>query len=144
LAEGHYYALGADIDLKGANWVPIGTHEAYRFYHLGLFSQVGSEAGIDLTHDIFMGNLDGRDFHINNMKVIPPDSFFVTVTSGWGCRTNPYRPRIIKDTTMTVYVTIWYPGTVVTDVLIDGVSVGAVSQYTFENVTAEHTMEIVT
>jgi hypothetical protein len=41
-------------------------------------------------------------------------------------------------------VTIWYPGTPILDVLIDGVSVGAVSEYTFEDVTAEHTMEVVT
>jgi hypothetical protein len=49
LAEGQYYALGADIDLAGTNWIPFGI--------------VGS------NFSSFLGHLDGRGHYINNMTI---------------------------------------------------------------------------
>jgi hypothetical protein len=54
LGEGQYYALGADIDLAGEDWVPLGA------------TDWETE---DWYYAVFVGHIDGRGYHINNMTI---------------------------------------------------------------------------
>ena len=66
-------------------------------------------------------------------------SYTITVTQAAGGRISPSTTTVTKggDKTFTIAASEGYK---IADVLVDGKSVGAVSSYTFENVTARHTI----
>ena len=69
------------------------------------------------------------------------DSFTITATATTGGTITPSGPVVVNygsDTTFTITPDGGYQ---VADVLIDGVSVGAETLYTFVNVTADHTID---
>jgi len=67
-------------------------------------------------------------------------SFVITPTAGAGGTITPGTPQTVSyggSITFTITPNVGYR---IADVLVDGVSVGAVSSYTFSNVTANHTI----
>lgn len=66
--------------------------------------------------------------------------YAITVTQGAGGRISPAAASVAKGSDKTFTITA-NEGYRIADVLVDGKSVGAVSSYTFENVTARHTIE---
>lgn len=66
--------------------------------------------------------------------------YAITVTQGAGGRISPSTVSVAKGSDKTFTITA-NEGYRIADVLVDGRSVGAVSSYTFENVTAKHTIE---
>jgi hypothetical protein len=79
-------------------------------------------------------NVGSATFTVSSPPVITP-------SAGNGGSINPSTPQTVNygdSITFSVSANLGY---VVTDVLVDGVSVGEVSSYTFNNVQASHTIE---
>ncbi|MBU5638894.1 hypothetical protein KOM00_19395 [Geomonas sp. Red69] len=70
-------------------------------------------------------------------------TYTITQSAGEGGVNYPNTPAYIGYGGNATYTIQPSPGYHVTDVLVDGVSVGAVSTYTFTNVTADHTIQSV-
>jgi len=72
---------------------------------------------------------------------VPPETFTITATAGAGGSISPPGAVVVNsgaDQEFTITPDLGY---VVEDVLVDGGSVGAVTSYTFTNVTADHTID---
>ena len=67
-------------------------------------------------------------------------SFTVTATAGAGGSIAPSGARVVVSGTNATFAMTANSGFHVADVLVDGVSVGAVGSYTFTNVAADHTI----
>lgn len=70
---------------------------------------------------------------------ITTPSYTITVTQNEGGKINPGTTSVRKGSDKTFTITA-NDGYKISDVLVDGKSVGAVSTYTFENVTTRHTI----
>ena len=70
----------------------------------------------------------------------PPATFTITASAGAGGSITPSGARSVNSGTDASFAMTPESGYHVADVLVDGVSVGAVSTYTFTNVTANHTI----
>ncbi|MCE5333371.1 MAG: hypothetical protein LLG06_02155 [Desulfobacteraceae bacterium] len=69
----------------------------------------------------------------------------ITTTCGVGASTNPAGVVTVeKGTSLTVRIHFTGHMNLISDVLVDNVSQGAISSYTFSNITADHTLEVVT
>lgn len=66
-------------------------------------------------------------------------SYTITVTQTTGGKISPNTTSVRKGSDKTFTITA-YEGYQISDVLVDGKSVGAVGTYTFKNVTARHTI----
>ena len=71
--------------------------------------------------------------------VVITTNYRITVTQTAGGKISPATVSISKGSSRTFTITA-EEGYEIADVLVDGKSVGAVSSYTFENVTAKHTL----
>jgi YD repeat-containing protein len=69
-----------------------------------------------------------------------PTQHTITVTSGANGRISPYGSVAVTVGINQAFVIIPNSGYFVSDVLIDGVSIGAVTSHTFVNVTADHSI----
>lgn len=75
--------------------------------------------------------------------VVTPTQYTITAEAGDGGSINPDgRVRVDRGDDQTFRITP-DDGYEIADVLVDGESVGAVSRYTFENVRANHTIEVI-
>ncbi len=68
-------------------------------------------------------------------------SYVVALSAGEGGNVNPTGEQIVKHGADLAVTITANKGWQISDVLVDGVSVGAVNTYTFETVTANHTLE---
>lgn len=69
-------------------------------------------------------------------------TYEITATAGEGGTITPATATVSDGASKTFTITA-DDGYTISDVLVDGVSVGAVSQYTFEDVSADHTIKAV-
>jgi len=70
----------------------------------------------------------------------PPCSHIITASTGANGSIHPVGEVIVAEGKDQSFVITPDTGYQVADVLVDGESVGAVTSYTFENVTAHHTI----
>jgi len=70
----------------------------------------------------------------------PPDTFTITATAGANGSISPSGAVTVNNGASQTFTITAGTGYDIADVLIDGASVGAVSTYTFTNVTANHTI----
>ena len=68
------------------------------------------------------------------------DTHTITATAGNGGSINPDGANVVMTGSTVVYTITPATGYEIADVTVDNVSVGAVSTYTFENVTSDHTI----
>ena len=73
-------------------------------------------------------------------KTAPVTSHTITVTAGANGTISPAGPVTVSDGADQIFTITANSGYEIEDVKADGVSVGAVSDYTFTNVTADHTI----
>ena len=74
-----------------------------------------------------------------NGKTIP--KYCITALSENGGTISPYGEKYVLKGNKQTYKIIPYTGYIIADVLVDGKSVGAVTTYSFENVTANHSIK---
>jgi uncharacterized membrane protein YgcG len=94
-------------------------------------------------------DLGGGDFSVNIHRTRPGEvvvsevevnTFTITASSGTGGTINPSGVLTLiqgKDQTFNIAP---HTGYVVTDVIVDGASIGAAESYTFSNVSSNHTI----
>ena len=70
------------------------------------------------------------------------NTYTVTITAGYGGSITPYGAVIVCYDGTQAFVITPNQGYHIREVLIDGISIGAVSSYTFTNVTTNHTIEV--
>ena len=71
---------------------------------------------------------------------LPPGTFAITPSAGAHGSISPSTPQTVASGADLAFTITPSAGYRVADVLVDGVSVGAVTSYTFNNVTASHTI----
>ncbi len=71
-----------------------------------------------------------------------PVVYVITASAGANGSINPAGPANVKSGADQVYTITAAPNFKVTDVLVDGVSIGAVTSYSFTNVKANHTISV--
>ena len=101
------------------------------------------KTGEELTNTEF-----GIKFHVDKGGFSPfvlvwetepePDTYTITATAGANGTISPNGSVIVTEGTDQTFTITPNNGYHIEDVLVDGVSVGAVSTYTFSNVTANH------
>jgi hypothetical protein len=69
-----------------------------------------------------------------------PDSFTITATAGIGGAISPSGATTVNYGNSQTFLIVASPGYRISDVQVDGSSVGAASSYTFTSVTANHTI----
>ncbi|MFP3898911.1 MAG: S8 family serine peptidase [Dehalococcoidia bacterium] len=72
--------------------------------------------------------------------VEPPTTYTITATAGEGGTIDPSGAVIVNEGASQTFTITADTGYEISDVLVDSISVGAVSSYTFENVTSDHTI----
>ena len=77
---------------------------------------------------------------VAEFEVIPVTTHTITVTVGANGTISPAGPVTVSDGADQIFTITANSGYEIEDVKADGVSVGAVSDYTFTNVTADHTI----
>jgi hypothetical protein len=78
-----------------------------------------------------------------NLLTDPPELFTITGTAGAHGAISPSGDVDVESGTDITFTMTAAPGYGIGSVLVDGVSAGAVSSYTFTNVTAPHTISVV-
>ena len=76
-------------------------------------------------------------------EAIPENTFIINATAGSGGSISPSGAVQVTAGGSQTFAITSSSGYHIEDVLVDGVSVGAVSRYTFENVRRDHTIEVV-
>lgn len=71
------------------------------------------------------------------------DTFLITPTVGAGGSITPNTPQAVPYNDSQTFFIVPNPGKVITDVVVDGVSQGPLTNYTFNNVSATHTIHAV-
>jgi hypothetical protein len=116
------------------DYVPVGTNSPS--YSFPGSATVG-------TWTFVLQVTDGAGVSINSSSagviVTSTPSFTITVTAGAHGTINPGTTSIIQGGSQSFTIAP-QPGCQIADVLVDGVSVGAVTSYSFTNVNADHTL----
>jgi hypothetical protein len=73
---------------------------------------------------------------------IHEDIYLIKVSAGDNGAITPFGDIYVKSGTDKAFTIAADEGYEISDVLIDGLSIGAVTEYTFENVTADHTISV--
>lgn len=76
-------------------------------------------------------------------EVVPPTTFNITSTSGTGGSIDPFGNIVVNSGGSQAYTITPNANYHISDVTVDGVSVGAVASYLFNNVTSNHTINAV-
>jgi serine protease len=69
-----------------------------------------------------------------------PATYTITATAGTGGAIDPSGEVIVNEGDSQTFTITAYTDYEIEDVLVDGISQGAITSYTFENVTADHTI----
>ena len=92
---------------------------------------------------------DTAPLAIDNVKLMAVEDgpvaqkYTITATAGEGGSITPSGEVSVKEGASQIFAIAAQEGYAIADVLVDGQSVGAVDSYTFENVTANHTIAAV-
>jgi len=134
---------GGTIDLSGR--VPVGWHGSQAF-HITAGSgydildvqvdgvSVGARSAYTFT------NITADHALVASFKLAT--SYTLTPGCGSGGRIEPSTPQAVPPGGSLTFHFFAEPGYEVEDVKIDGISVGAVTEYTFTGVTAQHTIDV--
>lgn len=90
--------------------------------------QADANSGILLDYGIFTIGTDAKQL-------------FIDATAGPGGTITPVDHVMVSEGTSLTFTITPNPGYDIADVLVDGVSVGKVGSYTFEDITANHTID---
>ncbi len=102
-----------------------------------ILQQTAEGLGLPATHQGY--GLVRADSAVKAVE--PPMTYTITATAGEGGTTEPSGDVIVSEGESQTFTITPYTGYEISDVLVDNVSVEAVSSYTFENVTADHTIQ---
>ena len=123
------YALAGSAEVKVPDQYAVdGVQFAFRY--------------VNTTHDT-------APLAIDNVKLMAVEDgpvaqkYTITATAGEGGSITPAGEVSVKEGASQKYTITASEGYAIADVLVDGQSVGAVDSYTFENVTANHTIAAV-
>ena len=125
-------------DLKGG-----GIFAVYEFEWYPTLADVGWSNTISIVATDTFGDMHIKDFML---KVIEPSKQVYTITTqaGEGGRINPERGEVLvqegEDITFSMYNDDDY---VLSDVIVDGASVGVKGEYAFNNVSGDHAIKAV-
>ena len=125
---------GGDYDLTWSTVDGGGAVSMGGDYALG--GAVGQpDAGVLSGGDL---ELSGGFWHITAVFVL--NTYIITPTAGAGGSLSPTTPQTVMHGSDITFTSASDTGYHINDVWVDGGSVGAVGAYTFENVTADHTI----
>jgi hypothetical protein len=133
---------GASGTISGPATVKYGDNPTYSFtpnigYHVADVTFNGASFGA-LTSYTFLSGVSGINANLTIAAVFAIDTFKVTMNSGANGSISGSSTAIYGSSAgYTITPAVGYH---VADVLLDGVSVGAVTSYTFTNVTTNHTI----
>ena len=120
------YALAGSAEVKvPAQYAVDGVQFAFRY--------------VNTTHDT-------APLAVDNVKLMAVEDgpvaqkYTITATAGEGGSITPAGEVSVKEGASQTFTITASEGYAIADVLVDGQSVGAVDSYTFENVTANHTI----
>ena len=120
------YALAGSAEVKvPAQYAVDGVQFAFRY--------------VNTTHDT-------APLAVDNVKLMAVEDgpvaqkYTITATAGEGGSITPAGEVSVKEGASQTFTITASEGYAIVDVLVDGQSVGAVDSYTFENVTANHTI----
>ena len=123
------YALAGSAEVKvPAQYAVDGVQFAFRY--------------VNTTHDT-------APLAVDNVKLMAVEDgpvaqkYTITATAGEGGSITPAGEVSVKEGASQTFTITASEGYAIADVLVDGQSVGAVDSYTFENVTANHTIAAV-
>jgi hypothetical protein len=138
-AGGYFTAAGGvsanDVaKWNGTNWSPLGSG-------IGGVKRSVYALAVDGTGNLYAGG----DFASAGGKVSSRIALWqvrrtITATAGPGGTISPSGAVIVKNGESQTFSITPDPGYHIADVLVDGVSVGSVTSYTFSKVTADHTI----
>ena len=135
---------------------PEGTDESTNFslLHLKGLHRDGAQSGFDVT-DVDSCDADnvtiektaqGIRFHVASGDFSPYvltwEQHTITATAGEGGSISPSGAVIVTDGADQTFTITANEGYVISDVKVDGVSVGAVNSYAFSDVTSDHAIEV--
>ena len=123
------YALAGSAEVKvPAQYAVDGVQFAFRY--------------VNTTHDT-------APLAVDNVKLMAVEDgpvaqkYTITATAGEGGSITPTGEVSVKEGASQTFTITASEGYAIADVLVDGQSVGAVDSYTFENITANHTIAAV-
>jgi uncharacterized repeat protein (TIGR02543 family) len=146
--DGIVYLECPKPDDAGYDWEPYGYGYTEGLYPDGLLIQNSghirvtvspTEATVEYVRSYLPG--DGTNGEVAHSFTIPAVKHTITANAGANGSIDPSGTVIVaagNDQTFTITPDTGYH---VADVLVDGVSVGAVTSYTFEDVEDDHTIE---
>lgn len=108
---------GYDIEDVAVNGVSVGAVDSYTFY-----------------------NVQAPQAIYASFKPTAPNTFTITTSAGANGTISPSGTVTVTEGDNKTFTISADSGYKIKDVLVDGVSVGAKESYTFENVTANHTI----
>ncbi len=101
----------------------------------------GTAENLGLSSDHQGYGLVRADLAVSEVgEVEPPVAYTITATAGEGGSIDPSGDVVVDEGDSQTFTIAPDAGYQIDDVLVDGSSVGVVSSYTFENVTADHTI----
>jgi hypothetical protein len=135
-------AIDADEDDLTYNWMtPAGNFTSYVFIKGKSISWgTPDEEGIYTISCKVFDNYGGEDEKSINISV-GLESYTITVSAGPNGSISPSGDVIVNEGSDKSFTITPDTGYQIDDVLVDGSSKGAVSSYTFTNVTEDHTIE---
>ncbi len=134
----------SDLSLTGTVSGNIGVFEAFAFCSVFQSSNRLEFANATLSDNIVTGNytiFSNDQFYDSGTFVLTRSVNIITATAGSGGTISPSGSVQVSAGANRTFNIAPNSGFVISDVLVDGVSVGAVSTFTFLNVVANHTIE---
>ncbi len=132
---------GGSISPSGAVNVTSGADQSFSIaadagYHIADVLVDGVSVGA-VTSYTFLGVTTNHTIDAS----FAIDTWTIVATAGAGGSIAPSGSVVVNNGDSQMFTIIGNVGYVIADVLVDGVSVGAVGVYTFSNVTANHTID---
>ena len=103
----------------------------------GILQQTAEDLGLPADHQGY--GLVRADLAVGAVQA--PTTYTITATAGTGGAIDPSGEVVVNEGDSQTFTITPDTGYEIGDVVVDGTSVGAVSSYTFENVTVDHTID---
>lgn len=137
--------LNGTINPLGTTTVTNGTSQTYTItadntYAIQDVLVDGMSVGAVSTYTF--ANITGDHTIAASFVAVPPATFMITPSAGPNGNISPNSMVMLTTGASSTFTMTPSAGYEVSDVLIDNVSVGAVSTYTFNNVVADHTIAV--
>ena len=131
---------GGSISPSGDRVLSLGGSEVFNItantgYHIADVKVDGASVGAVSSYTF----TDVTGYH-TIVAAFAPDSFTITATAGTGGTSSPSGAVTVNYGASQTFVITANPGYRISDVMVDGSSVGVVSSYTFTSVMADHTI----